>query len=94
MTSGGLQRVLGWAVAIGACSSPALLAGDGPVKLQTGAPGCPDSSGNIYVDCGNGTVTDNRSGLVWLRDTTCFGEVVFSTAVAAVAGLSDLPGVT
>ena len=29
-------------------------AGDGLVALQTADPSCPDDSGNIYVNCGNG----------------------------------------
>ena len=39
-------------------------ASGGVVALQTADPSCPDDSGDIYVDCGNGTVTDNRTGLV------------------------------
>jgi hypothetical protein len=50
---------------------PTSLAGDGVVALQTADPSCPDDSGKIYVDCGNGTVTDNRTGLVWLKNADC-----------------------
>jgi hypothetical protein len=81
-------------------STPAsALAGDGLVALQTADPSCPDGSGDIYVDCGNGTVTDNRTGLVWLKDANCLAEVDpedgavhWYTAMEFVAGLSDLPG--
>ena len=71
--------------------------GDGVVALQTAAPSCPDDSGDIYVDCGNGTVTDNRTGLVWLKNANCLssasggGVVSWSVATDFVAGLSDKP---
>ena len=61
----------------------------GPVALQTADPACPDDSGDIYVDCDNGTVTDNRSGIVWLKNANCFGEVNWSQARDAVSGLGD-----
>lgn len=68
------------------------LAGDGVVALQTADPSCPDDSGDIYVDCGNGTVTDNRTGLVWLKNANCLGVAVsWFTATEFVAGLSDAP---
>ena len=67
------------------------------VALQTADPSCRDDSGNIYVDCGNGTVTDNRTGLVWLKNANCLsgivgsGPVDWQTAMEFVAGLSDIP---
>lgn len=66
-------------------------AGDGVVALQTADPSCPDESGDRYVDCGNGTVTDNDTGLVWLANANCFGLLDWFEAMAAVAGLADLP---
>lgn len=77
-------------------------AGDGIVALQTADPSCPDDSGNTYVDCGNGTVTDNRTGLVWLKNANCIGSdgggsgdplgrVDWYMAIEFVAGLSDAP---
>jgi len=65
-------------------------AGDGLVALQTAEPSCPDDSANVYVDCGNGTVTDNRTGLVWLKDASCFDPMDFALAQLTAAGLSDL----
>ncbi|MBT8461714.1 MAG: DUF1566 domain-containing protein [Gemmatimonadetes bacterium] len=63
------------------------------VALQTADPSCPDDSGNVYVDCGNGTVTDNRTGLVWLADADCLGAgVTWEEALAFVSGLSDVDG--
>jgi hypothetical protein len=70
---------------------PASRAIDGLVRLQAAAPSCADDSGNTYVDCGNGTVTDNRTGLVWLKDADCFGEVYWWEAHTAAAALADLP---
>ncbi len=50
-----------------------------------------------YDDCGNGTVTDRATGLIWLKDTSCFGQalpwLLASQAAAQLAtglcGLSD-----
>ncbi len=66
-------------------------AGSGVVSLQSGAPSCADDSGNRYVDCGNGTVTDNWTGLVWMANANCLGPLDWAGAMAAVAGLADLP---
>ncbi len=68
-----------------------VLGGDGMVALQTADPACPDNSGDIYVDCGNGTVTDNRTGLVWLKNADCYGPMEWHEATEIVANLSDLP---
>jgi hypothetical protein len=67
-------------------------AGDGLVALQSADPSCPDDSGNIYVDCNNGTVTDNRTGLVWLKNADCLRTAMdWNTAMGFVAGLADMP---
>jgi Protein of unknown function (DUF1566) len=68
-------------------------AGDGVVALQTAAASCADpTSTDRYIDCGNGTVTDNTTGLVWLADANCLGGFFdWSTAMEFVAGLSDKP---
>ena len=34
-------------------------------------PACYDNSGNQYVNCNNGTVVDNVTGLIWLADPDC-----------------------
>ncbi len=67
-------------------------AGDGKLALQTGASSCRNQTTKIYVNCGNGTVTDNRTGLVWLKNANCIGEVDWFTAMEFVAGLGDWPG--
>jgi len=79
-------------IAVATCTGvPGAWAGEGLVALQTADPACPDDSGDIYVDCGNGTVTDNRTGLVWLKDADCLDDdVSWEMATALVAGLSDL----
>ena len=47
-------------------------AGDGVVALQTAASSCADPTNtDRYIDCGNGTVTDNDTGLVWLKQANC-----------------------
>lgn len=74
---------------LSAACSVAGWAGDGVVALQTADPACPDDSGDFYVDCGNGTVTDNRSGLVWLKNADCAGFTDWFTARDFVAGLGD-----
>jgi len=66
------------------------------VALQTAEASCRDGSSSFnatYVDCGNGTVTDNRTGLVWLANADCLGGGVdWYRAMTFVAGLSDHPG--
>lgn len=64
--------------------------GGGMVALVTCEPSCPDDSTDFFVDCGNGTVTDNRTGLVWLANANCFGWLGWREAMAVVAGLGDL----
>lgn len=69
-------------------------AGSGVVALRTAAPACPDDTGNTYVDCNNGTVTDNRTGLVWLKNADCYGLLDWYHAVRIVANLSDMCGLS
>jgi len=85
------MRVLLLVILVVLIANPAARAGDGVVALQTADSSCADDSTNIYVDCGNGTVTDNRTGLVWLADANCFADLDWHEAMAAVAGLADLP---
>ena len=68
-----------------------VVAGDGLVALQTAEASCRNGSSAAYVDCGNGTVTDTSSGLVWLKNADCLGGGVdWYTAMEVVAGLADL----
>ncbi len=66
-----------------------------PPPFANPEPPCSDNT-NRYVDCGNGTVTDTLTGLVWLRDASCLGSADFAAANTAAArlhtgecGLSD-----
>ena len=51
-------------------------------------PPCYDTE-NRFVDCGNGTVTDTVSGLIWLKDADCFGIMDWREANDAAAALAD-----
>lgn len=48
----------------------------------------PSSSSNRYTDNGNGTVTDNRSGLIWLKNANCFGGL-WEKAMQSAANLAS-----
>jgi hypothetical protein len=37
----------------------------------------------------NGTVTDNRSGLIWLKNANCFGRQNWETAMQSAANLKS-----
>jgi hypothetical protein len=51
----------------------------------------PDSpcfdNANRYVNCGNGTVTDTHTGLIWLQDAGCLGSLTWADANQAAARL-------
>jgi hypothetical protein len=57
----------------------------GTMTLRT-APPCFDDA-NRYVDCGNGTVTDTVTGLIWLKNAGCLGSGPYAAANNAAAGL-------
>jgi len=42
-----------------------------------------------FTDNGDGTVTDHLTGLVWLKDTDCFGPHIWSEALSNANGLAD-----
>jgi uncharacterized RDD family membrane protein YckC len=42
-----------------------------------------------FTDNRNGTVTDNLTGLVWLKDATCFGKMTWHEAISNVNKLSS-----
>lgn len=42
-----------------------------------------------YVDCGNGTVTDSATGLIWLKNASCLGAQQWAGAHQAAASLSS-----
>lgn len=53
---------------------------------------CADNT-NRFVDCGNGTVTDTLTGLIWLKNASCFSSlnsgVTYPQAVQAANALKD-----
>jgi hypothetical protein len=51
-------------------------------------PPCADNT-NRYVDCGNGTVHDTVTNLIWLKNANCFGQLDYAAAINAAAGLED-----
>ncbi len=50
---------------------------------------CYANNGNRYVDCGNGTVTDSATGLIWLKDAACMGAQQWAGAHQAAATLGS-----
>jgi hypothetical protein len=63
--------------------------GKGEHVTRTHAAGpCGDKT-KRYVDCGNGTVTDTMTGLIWLKQSTCFSNTTWEDAKKAAAGLKD-----
>jgi hypothetical protein len=62
---------------------------EGPAGTATHAePPCFDNV-NRYVDCGNGTVTDTVTGLIWLQDAACMGLANYTAANQAAAALAN-----
>jgi hypothetical protein len=58
------------------------------MKVGNPDPPCFDNI-NRYVDCGNGTVHDTVTNLIWLKDANCFGQLDYAAANNAAAGLED-----
>ena len=42
-----------------------------------------------FTDNGDGTVTDNTTGLIWLKNADCFGPITWYQAMTAVADLAN-----
>jgi Protein of unknown function (DUF1566) len=59
----------------------------GGARGRAAAP-CVDKT-KRYVDCGNGTVTDSQTGLVWLKQSNCLPSAGWEAAKKAVAGLKN-----
>jgi hypothetical protein len=64
-------------------SPPGSVAG---LPWQNPDPPCFDNA-NRYVNCGNGTVTDTATGLIWLQDAGCLGPLNWAEANQAAAAL-------
>lgn len=80
----GVLVLVGAALVLPGCSSSS----DGLI-LGGADPPCDDTSGNLFVDCGNGTVTDNVTKLIWLKDANCLGFGSWADAKIAAANLAD-----
>jgi hypothetical protein len=52
---------------------------DGPCFIPSGR----------YADCGNGTVTDTVTGLIWLKQVDCLPNAMYAAANEAAASLKD-----
>jgi len=42
-----------------------------------------------FTDNGDGTVTDNQTGLIWLKDANCFGTRTWADAISDCNGLAS-----
>lgn len=47
------------------------------------------TEGKRYIDNGDGTVKDNQTGLIWLKNANCFGTQNWKTAMQSAAKLAD-----
>lgn len=69
------------------------LRGDKGEQGERGALSLPDgrcwSDIQRYVDCGNGTVTDQLTGLIWLQKSDCLPRATFAGANEAAQKLKD-----
>jgi hypothetical protein len=50
--------------------------------------GTPIKPSYRYIDNRDGTVTDNRTGLIWLKNANCFGNQEWETAKQSAANLA------
>jgi hypothetical protein len=100
----GLQGATGAQGPQGATGEPGARGPEGPQGAQgeKGEKGDPGTGGaaaraagpcfggtNRYVDCGNGTVTDTVTGLIWLKVSNCVGQGSFDSGNQAVAALKS-----
>lgn len=67
---------------------------DGAMAETKADPPCFPSLGDAdavdrFIDCGNGTVHDTNTGLLWLQDASCTSEMLWHDASAFAAALAD-----
>jgi len=60
-----------------------------PSSGTTGAYNTPAWTGVRFTDNGDGTVTDNLTALIWLKNANCFGEQNWAAALATANGLGS-----
>lgn len=82
------------AVAVAAITQTASSAAQGPqsssARMNHGVDGpCWEDSDNRYVNCGNGTVLDTVTGLLWLQQADCLGNARQGVANQTAAALKD-----
>jgi len=58
------------------------------IPFRTAAGPCVDKA-KRYNDCGNGTITDSVTGLIWLKQADCLATKDWETAKQAAAGLKN-----
>jgi hypothetical protein len=76
------------ALALAGCGTSVAVEVPPPAPGPNPDPPCFDESSR-FVNCANGTVTDTVTGLVWLFDADCFGNVDYASANAAASSLSE-----
>ncbi len=57
-------------------------------SLDNPDPPCFDNS-KRFVNCGNGTVTDTVTGIIWLENANCFSPMTYSAANDSASALTD-----
>ena len=63
--------------------------GNGEDGTRTSAAGPCVDNGKRYTDCGNGTVADTVTGLIWLKQSNCLPATNWEDAKKAAAALKD-----
>lgn len=61
--------------------------GDPGLPAQKADGPCYNDNRNRYQDCGNGTVTDTVTGLIWLKQADCLGLKYWAAANTAAGNL-------
>jgi len=69
-------------------TGPQGIPGTNGVDATRPDPPCFDNT-NRYVDCGNGTVTDTVTGLIWLKNAGCLGFADWASANGLAATLAN-----
>lgn len=83
-----LSLVPALAVLLGCSEDDGITAPPPPPPVADGP--CDDDSADRFVDCGNGTITDTATGLIWLRDFVPGpGWQTWFDASASASGMAD-----
>ena len=60
-----------------------------PTTGISGSYNSPAWTGVRFTDNGDGTVTDNLTALIWLKDADCWGDQTWANALANANALAD-----